>query len=147
MSLKTLLYRSVNYFCYYAKCDIGFRLSFLACLACSVRLSWQHRNVLSRARSGRKEIVVPSVYTVGKSTHHNWNRRLDCSRYPILWTTGGNLVGFSIAFEGNNVLFIDFIGDLTLRASSNEGATDMSSLNPRLMGSWRVLRLDVIFSA
>ena len=44
-------------------------------------------------------------------------------------------VGFSIAFERNNVLFIDFIGDLTLRASSNEGATDTSSLNPRLMGS------------
>ena len=37
-------------------------------------------------------------------------------------------VGFSIAFEGNNVLFIDFIGDLTLRASSNEGATDTSRL-------------------
>ena len=41
----------------------------------------------------------------------------------------------SLAFEGNNVLFIDFIGDLTLRAASNDGATIASSYNPRLMGT------------
>ena len=71
--------------------------------------------------------------------------------YAIIWMAG-------VAFEGNNVLFIDFIVDLTLRAASNDGATDTSSLNPRLMrtaffcetsslsSSWRVLRLDIIFS-
>ena len=54
--------------------------------------------------------------------------------YPIIWTAGENLVGFSFAFEGNNALvFIDFIGDLTLRAASNDGATDTISLKTRLM--------------
>ena len=89
------------------------------------------------------------VYTVGKCAHHNWNGKPDCSRYPILWTTGGNLVRFSVAFEGNDVLHCLSISSgiwLTLRAASNEGATNTSSLNPRLMRSWRVLRLDVIFS-
>lgn len=42
-------------------------------------------------------------------------------------------MGFSLAFEGKNVFFTDFIRDLTLPAASNDGATDTSSLNPRLM--------------
>ena len=60
-------------------CTLGFSAALpLVFLACSIRLSWQHRNILSRARSGKKEIKVPSVYTVGKCAHYNWNRRPDC---------------------------------------------------------------------
>ena len=69
--------------------------------------------------------------------------------YPIIWTAGGNLEGFSLAF--NNVLFIDLIGDFTLQAASNDGTTNTSLLNPRLMwtsffcetslsSSWRVFK-------
>ena len=70
--------------------------------------------------------------------------------YPILWTAGGNLEGFSLAFKEQRFVY-RFHRDLTLQVASNDGATNTSSLNPHLVwtsfccktslsSSWRVFK-------